>query len=98
MAARARGATTASSDPSLRSSGAAPQPGPTQAGPGQQQAARKPTTETHSTAPNFAVWPRKYPAWPPSAGLLNRDVLFHGEGMDEMFGPGRAEGDDDRPW
>jgi hypothetical protein len=98
MGAWAKGATTASSDPSLRSSGAALQPGPTQAGPGQQQAARKPTTETHSTAPNFAVWPRKYPAWPPSAGLLNRDVLFHGEGMDEMFGPGRAEGNDDRPW
>jgi hypothetical protein len=102
MAGRAKGATTASSDPSLRSSGAAPQPGPTQqqtaAHHAAAQAARKPTTETHSTAPNFAVWPRKYPAWPPSAGLLNRDVLFHGEGMDEMFGPGRGEGDDDRPW
>jgi hypothetical protein len=101
MAARAKGATTASSDPSLRSSGA-PQPGATQQmtahhAASQQQAARKPTTETHSTAPNFAVWPRKYPAWPPSAGLLNRDVLFHGEGMDEMFGAAR-EGDDERPW
>jgi hypothetical protein len=46
----------------------------------------KPTTRTHrSPTPNFSHWPRRYPAWPPSAGLVNRDLLFHGEGMDEMF-------------
>jgi hypothetical protein len=48
----------------------------------------KPTTRMTRTppTPNYALWPRRYPAWPPSAGLLNRDVLFHGDGLDEMFG------------
>jgi hypothetical protein len=51
----------------------------------------KPTTQTHSTpsgvsSPNYAAWPRRYPAWPPSAGLVNRGLMFHGEGLDEMFG------------
>ena len=34
---------------------------------------------------NYSAWPRKLPDWPPSAGLRNRDILFHGTGMDEMF-------------
>jgi hypothetical protein len=48
----------------------------------------KQTTRTHRSplTPNYAIWPRRYPAWPPSAGLANRHLLFHGEGMDEMFG------------
>jgi len=37
------------------------------------------------TPVNFSAWPRKLPEWPPSAGLRNRDILFHGTGMDEMF-------------
>ncbi|KAF2426561.1 hypothetical protein EJ08DRAFT_663153 [Tothia fuscella] len=34
---------------------------------------------------NYSSWPRKYPEWPPSASLTNRDVLFHGEEYDEML-------------
>jgi hypothetical protein len=34
---------------------------------------------------NYSSWPRKYPEWPPSASLTNRDVLFHGDGVDDMF-------------
>jgi hypothetical protein len=39
------------------------------------------------TPVNYNNWPRKYPEWPPSAGLglRDRDILFHGEGMGEMF-------------
>ncbi|KIW02511.1 uncharacterized protein PV09_06310 [Verruconis gallopava] len=37
------------------------------------------------TPVNYSAWPRKLPDWPPSAGLRNRDILFHGTGMDEMF-------------
>jgi len=33
---------------------------------------------------NYSAWPRKYPEWPPSASLTNRDVLFHGEGLHKM--------------
>jgi hypothetical protein len=94
-AARPKLASTPSSDPNLRTSGS--QSGSAQHA--QMFLLKKPTTETHTHAPNFAVWPKKYPAWPPSAGLRNRDVLFHGDGMDEMFGAGKCEGDDDdRPW
>jgi hypothetical protein len=44
----------------------------------------KPTTQTHRAAPppNLAFWPRRYPAWPPSAGLRDRDLLFHGDESD----------------
>jgi hypothetical protein len=35
---------------------------------------------------NYASWPRKYPEWPPSASLGDRVVMFHGEGMEDMFG------------
>jgi hypothetical protein len=44
----------------------------------------KPTTQTHRVAPppNLAFWPRRYPAWPPSAGLRDRDLLFHGDESD----------------
>jgi hypothetical protein len=59
--------------------------------------ATKQTTQTHRSAPapNLAFWPRRYPAWPPSAGLMNRDLLFHGEGMEEMFAgsPTKDEGE-----
>jgi hypothetical protein len=34
---------------------------------------------------NYASWPRKYPEWPPSASLGDRVVMFHGEGMEDMF-------------
>jgi Centrosomin N-terminal motif 1 len=66
-------------------------PPSTYAAPSAQSAptysATKQTTQTHraAPAPNLAFWPRRYPAWPPSAGLMNRDLLFHGEGMEEMF-------------
>jgi hypothetical protein len=71
-----------------------PMTSPTYATPQAQTAptysATKPTTRTHRSppTPNFSHWPRRYPAWPPSAGLVNRDLLFHGEGMDEMFPEG----------
>jgi hypothetical protein len=80
---------------SLKSSTAVPtvmtMPPTTYAAPAAQTAptysATKQTTQTHRSAPapNPAFWPRRYPAWPPSAGLINRDLLFHGEGMEEMF-------------
>ncbi|KAF2674152.1 hypothetical protein BT63DRAFT_408363 [Microthyrium microscopicum] len=56
----------------------------------------KPTTRTHRSPPmpNMAMWPRRYPAWPPSAGLVNRDLLFHGAGMDEMFSQEEQNGED----
>lgn len=39
----------------------------------------KQTTQTHKAAvPNFSFWPKRYPAWPPSAGLTNRNLLYHG--------------------
>jgi hypothetical protein len=37
------------------------------------------------TPVNYNNWPRKYPEWPPSLGLRDRDILFHGDGMAEMF-------------
>jgi hypothetical protein len=40
---------------------------------------------SNPTPVNYNVWPRKLPDWPPSAGLRNRDILFHGTGMDDMF-------------
>jgi hypothetical protein len=43
------------------------------------------TTHKVPTPVNYTNWPRKLPEWPPSAGLRNRDILFHGTGMEEMF-------------
>ncbi|RDI81643.1 hypothetical protein Vi05172_g8402 [Venturia inaequalis] len=37
------------------------------------------------TPVNYNNWPRKYPEWPPSLGLRDRDILFHVDGMCEMF-------------
>lgn len=36
------------------------------------------------TPVNYNNWPRKYPEWPPSLGLRDRDILFHSDGMGEM--------------
>jgi len=56
----------------------------------------KPTTRTHRTPPppNESMWPRRYPAWPPSAGLRNRDlhVLYHGDGEERASGSSSDEG------
>jgi hypothetical protein len=46
---------------------------------------RKPKVPANTTPVNYNIWPRQLPEWPPSAGLKNRDILFHGTGMDEMF-------------
>lgn len=43
------------------------------------------TSRANLTPVNYSAWPRKLPDWPPSAGLRNRDILFHGAGLDEMF-------------
>jgi hypothetical protein len=43
------------------------------------------TSRANPTPVNYSAWPRKLPDWPPSAGLRNRDILFHGSGMEEMF-------------
>ncbi|TID15160.1 hypothetical protein E6O75_ATG08413 [Venturia nashicola] len=37
------------------------------------------------TPVNYNNWPRKYPEWPPSLSLRDRDILFHGDGLGEMF-------------
>lgn len=37
------------------------------------------------TPVNYNNWPRKYPEWPPSLGLRHRDILFHGDGVTEIF-------------
>jgi hypothetical protein len=46
---------------------------------------RKAQMPANPTPVNYSVWPRQLPEWPPSAGLKNRDLLFHGTGMEEMF-------------
>jgi hypothetical protein len=63
--------------------------------------ATKQTTQTHrAPATNPAFWPRRYPAWPPSAGLTNRNLLFHGDGLDEIFpgSPTKSEGEVEASW
>lgn len=49
--------------------------------PFQQQ---QPPITPARTPVNYNNWPRKYPEWPPSLGLRDRDILFHGEGIGDM--------------
>ncbi|QDS74766.1 hypothetical protein FKW77_001494 [Venturia effusa] len=51
-------------------------------GPMQQQ---QPQIAPARTPVNYNNWPRKYPEWPPSLGLRDRDILFHGEELGEML-------------
>jgi hypothetical protein len=44
-----------------------------------------PNVPSNPSPLNYAAWPRKYPEWPPSASLGDRVVMFHGEGMEDMF-------------
>jgi hypothetical protein len=58
---------------------------------------RKPSSSTiqlpaNPSPLNYEAWPRRYPEWPPSAGLKNRDILFHGDGMEQMFPPSPPDG------
>lgn len=53
--------------------------------PMQQQQSQEPHFIPSRTPVNYNNWPRKYPEWPPSLGLRDRDILFHGDGMAEVF-------------